>query len=338
MERQADRLARFGLVRIVRIFGVADGGHPNDIAGFKELLLAAERLLRPAQLCVINEPAVLAETDVHTLVRNPGDDALNPFAVRQHIRGEMRFLDAPFQVRRRDLFHRPMPTLAAGKAFQPGTQRLISRHLRRRIHSRPHGKTHLIDGILAVHGQLDAEPFGVFLAEQINKLTPHLFQIPCPLTAHAVRHLLEHQRLLERGVVLGFRDPVQLTQAAQHVMLAADGGVRVTVGVVLGGGLGQARNDGALGEREILGVFPEVRPRGGLNAVRVGPKEGLVQIDCQDFIFGKVMLQTVREDGFLDLALVAAFRRQEQALDHLLRDGAAALALCAGLEVDEKGI
>ena len=93
---------------------------------------------------------------------------------------------------------------------------------------------------------------------------------------------------------------------------------------------------GAFGQREILGVLPEVRPSRSLHAVRVGPEEGLVQIDCQDFIFGKVMLQTVREDGFLDLALVAAFRRQEQALDHLLRDGAAALALCAGLEVDEK--
>ena len=249
----------------------------------------------------------------------------------------MRFFDALFQVRHRDLFHRPLPALTAGKVFQPGTQRLVRRHLRRRAHSRLHGKAHLIDGILAVHGQLDAEPFGVFLAEQINKLTPHLFQIPCPLTAHAVRHLLEHQRLLERGVVLGFRDPVKLAQTAQHVVLATDGGTRVTVGVILGGSLGQARDEGAFGQREILGVLPEVRPSRSLHAVRVGPEEGLVQIDCQDFIFGKVMLQTVREDGFLDLALVAAFRRQEQALDHLLRDGAAALALCAGLEVDKEG-
>ena len=108
-------------------------------------------------------------------------------------------------------------------------------------------------------------------------------------------------------------------------MLATDGGTRVTVGVILGGSLGQARDEGAFGQREILGVLPEVRPSRSLHAVRVGPEEGLVQIDCQDFIFGKVMLQTVREDGFLDLALVAAFRRQEQALDHLLRDGAAAL-------------
>ena len=67
-----------------------------------------------------------------------------------------------------------------------------------------------------------------------------------PLTAHAVRHLLEHQRLLERGVVLGFRDPVKLAQTAQYVVLATDGGTRVTVGVILGGSLGQARDEGRI--------------------------------------------------------------------------------------------
>ena len=44
---------------------------------------------------------------------------------------------------------------------------------------------------------------------------------------------------------------------------------------------------GAFGQREIPGVLPEVRPSRSLHAVRVGPEEGLVQIDCQDFIFGR---------------------------------------------------
>lgn len=58
-----------------------------------------------------------------------------------------------------------------------------------------------------------------------------------------------------------------------------------------------------------LAFFPKYVRAAASHAVRVGPEEGLVQIDCQDFIFGKVMLQTVREDGFLVLALVAAFRQ-----------------------------
>lgn len=194
-----------------------------------------------------------------------------------------------------------------------------------------------MDGILAAHGQLDTESFGVFLAEQTNKLTPYPFQTLCPLAAYTVRHLFEHQRLFERGVVLGFRDSVKLAQTAQYVVLVTDGGTRVTVGVISGGSLGQVRDEGVFGQREILGVLPEVRLNRSLHAVRVGSEGGLVQIDCQDFIFRKVMLQTVCEDGFLDLALVAAFRHQGQALDHLLHDGVAALPLCAGLGVNEEG-
>ena len=92
-------------------------------------------------------------------------------------------------------------------------------------------------------------------------------------------------------------------------------------------------DDRALGQGDIRGVLAEIGARGGLHAVGVFAQIDLVQIDGQDFIFGEILFQAIGQNGLLHLALVAALGGQQELLDELLRDSAAALAGAAFAEI-----
>ena len=63
----------------------------------------------------------------------------------------------------------------------------------------------------------------------------------------------------------------------------------------------------------------------------------LIEVEVEDFVFFEGLVDLVGQQGLFDLALVAALRGQQEALGHLLGDGAAALDDGAGLQVFEEG-
>ena len=104
-------------------------------------------------------------------------------------------------------------------------------------------------------------------------------------------------------------------------------------GIVTAGGLGQTGDDRAFGQGDVRSVLAEIGARGGFHAVGVLAQVDLIQVDGQDLVLGEILFQAVGQDGFLHLARVAALGGQQQLLDELLGDGAAALARAAFAEV-----
>ena len=69
------------------------------------------------------------------------------------------------------------------------------------------------------------------------------------------------------------------------------------------------------------------------HAIRMLAQINLVEIDGKDLILGKVLFQLIGQNGLFHLAGVAALRGEQQLLDELLGNGAAALALASLAEV-----
>lgn len=73
------------------------------------------------------------------------------------------------------------------------------------------------------------------------------------------------------------------------------------------------------------------------DSVGIVAEKNLVEIQGQDFILAQLLFQTIGEDDFLDFALVALFRREHEAFDNLLGDGAAAARFFSGFQIGEHG-
>ncbi len=106
--------------------------------------------------------------------------------------------------------------------------------------------------------------------------------------------------------MLGIRNPAKLAQAAQDFQLAALGGLGVDEGIVAAGGLGEAGDEGGLGQREALHVLAEVGARRGLDPVAAGAEVDEVEIEREYLLLGAAPLQLGRQQGLLHLAHVAA--------------------------------
>ena len=101
-------------------------------------------------------------------------------------------------------------------------------------------------------------------------------------------------------------------------------------GIVTAGGLGQTGDDGALGQGDVGSVLAEIGTGRGFHAVGVLSQIDIVEVGLEDVVLADGVLQPVGQDGFLHLSGIAAFRTQQELLDDLLGDGAAALLAAAG--------
>jgi hypothetical protein len=99
----------------------------------------------------------------------------------------------------------------------------------------------------------------------------------------------------------------------------------------------QAGEEGALGERELGDVLPEVGAGGRLHAVGAPPEIGRVQVSLEDLTFGRHALEADREDRLGPLAPHGSGLAVEvEVLRELLRDGRATFAVAFGEVVEQR--
>ena len=148
----------------------------------------------------------------------------------------------------------------------------------------------------------------------------------------AHRRLASHPQLRgARGRVLLQRDRAVLPRLAQDEIAALERALWMAVGVVVRRALYQADQQRGLCKREVLHFLAEIELRGQPDAVdgavAVLAEIDLVEVRFEDFGLVVVQLQQHRHDELGELALQGALRSQEEVLDELLGERAAALDL-----------
>ena len=146
----------------------------------------------------------------------------------------------------------------------------------------------------------------------------------------------EHELLGERPRLLRGRDEPVLAHALEDVVLPRDRVLGVALRIVAARRLRQAGQDRRLRDGEVLDVGAEELARRGGHAVGARPEVDLAQVEVEDVVLGELRLEAERQDELLQLALVAPLRAEQEGLDHLLRDRAAALHDVAVKEVRQE--
>jgi hypothetical protein len=103
------------------------------------------------------------------------------------------------------------------------------------------------------------------------------------------------------------------------------------------GGLRHPGDGRGLGHIELVESLAEERLRGGRDTVGALAKEDDVQIEPEDLLLGELMLHAVGDEGLLQLAAVGLVEIEEHVAGGLHGDGAGALGLVAGEEIDQHG-
>ena len=124
-------------------------------------------------------------------------------------------------------------------------------------------------------------------------------------------------------------DDAVVLHPGQHIGEALVGALAVAVRIVIGRPLGQAGDEGAFGQRQVLHRLAEIGARREVDAPRRAAEIDRVEIDFEDFLLGERLLDAVGDDHLADLALEGDAVADQQILRHLLGDGRAALALVA---------
>ena len=107
-------------------------------------------------------------------------------------------------------------------------------------------------------------------------------------------------------------------------------------GMIVVGALGQSREIGDLLERKLVQRLAEIVERCRRDAVGVEAEEDLVEIELENLVLVEGLLDAMRQNGFLHLALDGALIGEEEVLGHLLGDGGGAddLSLAGHLDFD----
>ena len=92
------------------------------------------------------------------------------------------------------------------------------------------------------------------------------------------------------------------------------------------GAFRDARENGGLGQCELANALAEVVFARLFDAVSTVTEIDVVEVELEDLVLRKLLLDAPREKNFLHFALVRALVGEEDVLDDLLGDGAAALA------------
>jgi len=136
---------------------------------------------------------------------------------------------------------------------------------------------------------------------------------------------LDLQILRLGGLGFGAGDPAQGGHLVQdHVAPLHRRGLLADRMVVLGA-LRQRGQVGAFRQVEVGDRLAEVVVGGRAHAVGPVTQPYLVQIELEDLLLGKRLLQPAGENRFLELASESGLARQQDVLGHLLGDGGAAL-------------
>ena len=134
-----------------------------------------------------------------------------------------------------------------------------------------------------------------------------------------------------RRIRLRLGDVAVVGHRVEDLRATRERGGHVLDRVVLGGGLGQAREQGHLSERELAEVSDaEVRRRGGLQSVRLVPVVDLVEVHLEDLLLAEGPCRLDGKDRLLDLAGERRVVAEQPRLDELLGDRRAALRDPAG--------
>ena len=113
---------------------------------------------------------------------------------------------------------------------------------------------------------------------------------------------------------------------------AADRGLHVRGGGIVGRRLHETGDHRRLGEVQMVRAMPEELPRCRIDAVRAAAVIDLVQIQLEDLVLREFAFERERQDPFSELAPELLLAGQEHVARELLRDGRAALHPASALE------
>ena len=142
-------------------------------------------------------------------------------------------------------------------------------------------------------------------------------------------------RLLVGGLGGGGIDVPELAHAPQHVGAAPGSELRIDDRVVTRGRLGNPGDGGGLGHVELVEGLAEEGLGGGGHAVGALAEEDHVQIQPEDLLLGELVLHAVGDESLLQLAPIGLVEVEEHVAGGLHGDGAGALALVTGEQIDE---
>ena len=125
------------------------------------------------------------------------------------------------------------------------------------------------------------------------------------------------------------RDVAVGLHLAQHIVAAADRPLRRPHRVIVGRRLGQHREIGRFGQRQLADILVEIGAARRLDAVGVPAKEDLVEVKLEDLLLAQRRFEAEGEDRLADLAADAVAAVLEQRFRNLLGDGRAALGAAA---------
>ena len=183
------------------------------------------------------------------------------------------------------------------------------------------------------HGQ--AAPHQLVFAIDLNQLAARLFGKRFgreELRAEGAR--IDFERLALRRVALDRGDVAVIVHFCEYPVAPFDGALGLPERMIVIGSLGQGREIGDLFERELVQRLAEIIERCRGNAIGVETKEYLIEIELDNLVLVEGLLDTMRQDRFLHLALDGAFIGEEEVLGHLLGDGGGADDLALAGELD----
>ena len=153
-----------------------------------------------------------------------------------------------------------------------------------------------------------------------------------------VRREPERDLPVSGGVLLG--DESALDHVRQHLVPPRERGLRIAVGRELVRRGDDPDQERGLAGRDLLDVLVEVEERRLLHAAHAPraplPQVDLVQIELENLLLRVAELHHHREEGLVELPPHVPLAREEEILDQLLADRAAALHHRAGANVPER--
>jgi len=176
-----------------------------------------------------------------------------------------------------------------------------------------------------------------FLAETVFQQGPYLLSIVATILDPFGPERFELDGLPESGLFLLLADEPHFGHAPEHIGLALLGPLRVEIRVIAAGGLGDTRQDGRLGQVQVFHVLGKVFLGRGFYPIGPMTQKDMVQVDVEDIFLGHIIVDAVSQHRFPDLSGEALLGGEQDALHHLLGNGAAALDHFTGLQVAEKG-
>ena len=144
-----------------------------------------------------------------------------------------------------------------------------------------------------------------------------------------VLFLGEHDRLFNILAVFLVRDIAGIAHGIEHSVTAALGSLRMTVRAIRFGALQHACEHGVFRDRKAIERLAEVVLACRLETVVTASKVNFVHVEFEDFFLRVGLFDADRRHHFLDLTGKRAFRREEEELGELLRQGRCTAELVA---------